>query len=165
MKKLIILNLVFIFINTLYALPAKEASPSTKSESEKKVSFRKGVVKIKGKKLLVEIAETDKQRAYGLMNRTNLEKNSGMLFIFPNEEIRFFWMKNTFVDLSIAYINKNKKIIDIQDMMAATSALDENLPAYPSKDKAMYALEVNKDWFKKNNIKVGNSLQEIKFLK
>ena len=124
--------------------------------------FKKSQIKIKGKTLQIELAETQEQHSYGLMNREHLAENTGMLFVFDAEEQRFFWMKNTFINLSIAYFDKNKKIIDIQDMKAATSSLDENLPSYPSKGKAKYALEVNQGWFEKNNIKVGDSFLEIK---
>lgn len=124
--------------------------------------FKKSQIKIKNKTLQIELAETQEQHSYGLMNREHLAENTGMLFVFDAEEQRFFWMKNTFINLSIAYFDKNKKIIDIQDMKAATSSLDENLPSYPSKGKAKYALEVNQGWFEKNNIKVGDSFLEIK---
>jgi hypothetical protein len=123
--------------------------------------FKKTQLKIKNKTLQVELAETQEQHSYGLMNRESLGENMGMLFVFDGEEQRFFWMKNTFINLSIAYFDKNKKIIDIQDMKASTSSLDENLPSYPSKGKAKYALEVNQGWFEKNNIKVGDSFTII----
>ena len=124
--------------------------------------FKKSQIKIKNKTLQIELAETQEQHSYGLMNREHLAENTGMLFVFDGEEQRFFWMKNTFINLSIAYFDKHKKIIDIQDMKAATSSLDENLPSYPSKGKAKYALEVNQGWFEKNNIKVGDSFYEVK---
>jgi uncharacterized membrane protein (UPF0127 family) len=124
--------------------------------------FKKSQIKIKNKTLQIELAETQEQHSYGLMNREKLPENTGMLFVFDAEEQRFFWMKNTFINLSIAYFDKNKKIIDIQDMKAATSSLDEILPSNPSKGKAKYALEVNQGWFEKNNIKVGDSFLEIK---
>lgn len=119
--------------------------------------FKTTQIKIKSKTITVEVAETKEQHSYGLMNRESLPENSGMLFVFETEDQRFFWMKNTFINLSIAYFDKNRKIIDIQDMKAAQSSLDENLPSYPSKGKAKYALEMNQGWFKKNNIKVGDS--------
>ena len=72
-------------------------------------------------------------------------------------------MKNTFVDLSIAYIGANKEILEIIDMKAMKSSLDVDVPSYPSSVKAQYALEVNQGWFKKNKIKVGDKLKSISY--
>ena len=79
-----------------------------------KISFEKQKIKIGSKIIHVEIAKTPDQHQYGLMNRNSLPENNGMLFIFENEQTLSFWMKNTFIDLSIAYIDKNKQIVDIQ---------------------------------------------------
>ena len=103
------------------------------------------------KNITVEIALTDNERQQGLMFRQSLGKNSGMLFVFSHEEHLSFWMKNTFVPLSIAYIDKHGRIIDIQNM----KPLDTSI-SYPSKMKAMYALEVNMGWFKENGITEGS---------
>lgn len=65
------------------------------------------------------------------------------------------------MDLSIAYISANKKILEIIDMDASKSSLDANPKTYPSSAKAKYALEVKQGWFKKNKIKVGDSLKKI----
>ncbi len=127
-----------------------------------KVSFEKQKIKVGSKTITVEIAKTTEQHQYGLMHRNSLPTNSGMLFIFEDEQILSFWMKNTFIDLSIAYIDKNKMIVDIQEMKATNQMMVGDLPSYPSSKPAMYALEMNKAWFKKNNITIG---QKILFLK
>ncbi len=123
--------------------------------SKIKISISQGKIK---KNLEVELAENPTQQAYGLMNRTKMSANAGMLFVFNQERILQFWMKNTLIDLDIAYIDKNKKIVDIQQMKAVTSILETNPPTYPSKQPAQYALEMNLGWFKKNNIKEGAQL-------
>lgn len=120
-----------------------------------KITISQGKIK---KKLEVELAANPTQQAYGLMNRTKLPINSGMLFVFDQERILQFWMKNTLIDLDIAYIDRNKKIIDIQQMKAVTSILETNPPTYPSKSPAQFALEMNSGWFKKNKIKEGAQL-------
>ncbi len=85
---------------------------------EKKVSFKKQTISVGTKKIRVEIAENDAQHAYGLMFRQKLGTDEGMLFIFKNEDIRSFWMKNTLINLSIGYFDKDKKyhqqIVDSQ---------------------------------------------------
>ena len=120
-----------------------------------KISISQGKLK---KNLEVELAENTAQQAYGLMNRTKLAANAGMLFVFEQERVLQFWMKNTLIDLDIAYIDKNKKIIDIQQMKAVSSILETNPPSYPSKLPAQFALEMNSGWFKKNKIKEGAQL-------
>ena len=92
------------------------------------------------------------------MNRTQLEDNSGMLFLFDREQVLNFWMKNTLIPLSIAYINKNCEIVDIQQMYPYKNPSD--LTHYPSKSPGKYALEVNLGWFQKNNIKVGDKIKK-----
>jgi uncharacterized membrane protein (UPF0127 family) len=74
--------------------------------SKIKISISQGKIK---KILEVELAENPTQQAYGLMNRTKMSANAGMLFVFNQERILQFWMKNTLIDLDIAYIDKNKK--------------------------------------------------------
>ncbi len=125
---------------------------------EAKVSFEKADIQIGKKPLAVEVASSREQLSYGLMNRTSLPENYGMLFIFPNEEVRTFWMKDTFVDLSIGFFDKQKKLVDIQDMTAVKSVMEEP-QTYSSKKPAMYALEVPRGWFKKNNINPGEVLK------
>lgn len=140
-----------------FLLLASTAWSETAPEFSKiKISITQGKIK---KYLNVELAQTPTQQAYGLMNRTKMPANSGMLFVFDQERVLQFWMKNTLIDLDIAYIDKNKKIIDIQTMKAVTSMLQTNPPTYPSKLPAQYALEMNSGWFKKNKIKEGAELQ------
>ncbi len=105
---------------------------------------------IKGKTIKVEVARTEKEKERGLMFRERLGKDEGMLFVYEGEEIRSFWMKNTRVSLSIAFIDKNGKIVDIQDM--EPFRLQTHMSAYPAK----YALEMNRGWFERNGIKVGD---------
>lgn len=153
------------FLISFFLITTSYAKDKDKNLDEVKIHFKKGTLKINKKELKIEIAETPSQHAYGLMNRSSLPDNQGMLFVFEEEDFRSFWMKNTFIDLSIAYIDKNRKIIEILDMKAVSSSLDVNLPSYPSHGKAKYALEVSQGWFKKNNIKVGNFISEYKILK
>lgn len=114
-------------------------------------------IKIAEKSINVEVADNDELRMKGLMYRKSLGPDSGMLFIFPQEEILGFWMKNTLIPLSIGYFDKNKKLIKIMDMEPA-SPMDLDPPKYSSDKPAQYALEVNKGWFKKNKIKLGEKL-------
>lgn len=122
--------------------------------SQAEVKFEKKKFKIGNQTLIVEIADTNERTAQGLMYRKELPEGTGMLFIFPDEQIRSFWMKNTFVPLSIGFFNSKKELIDIQDMAPATSEMQMDHPTYASKGPAQYALEVPKGWFSKHKIRL-----------
>lgn len=122
--------------------------------AQPKVEFKKTEITISGKTITVELAETETQRNRGLMYRDNLPADQGMLFIFESEQPLSFWMKNTYIDLSIGYFDKNRTLVDIQDMKK-TSVLTVEFPSYESRKPAQYALEMNQGWFKKNKIKLG----------
>ena len=100
----------------------------------------------------VEIARTDEERGRGLMFRKSLPDGEGMLFIFEREQQLFFWMKNTLIPLSIAYIASNGRIVEIKDMRP----LDES--SVPSSVPVRYALEVPQGWFNRAGIKPGDKL-------
>ncbi len=97
----------------------------------------------------VEIADTDEERQTGLMGRTALPEDAGMLFVFGAEQQLSFWMKDTLIPLSIAFIDSEGRIVDIQDMQP----LDE--APHPSAAPAQYALEVNQGFFGARGIQVG----------
>ena len=101
-------------------------------------------------RLQVEIADTDAERQRGLMGRTSLGQDRGMLFVFDSEQTLSFWMKNTLIPLSVAYINSKGRIIDIQDMQP----LDET--SHPAAEPAQYALEVNQGYFAERGVEVGD---------
>jgi uncharacterized membrane protein (UPF0127 family) len=98
----------------------------------------------------VEIADTDAERQTGLMGRTALAEDAGMLFVFDQEQPLSFWMRDTLIPLSIAYIDAGGTIVDIQDMQP----LDEI--SHPSAAPAKYALEVNQGFFEARGVQVGD---------
>lgn len=129
------------------------------------IVFKKGNLELSYKKnrkvIKVELAESQEQHQHGLMFRKKLNNNEGMLFIFSDEQIRSFWMKNTLIDLDIGYFDKKKILIDIQQMKAENSVMQLTPPTYPSRLPAMYALEMSKGWFKKNNFPEGTVFKII----
>ena len=76
-----------------------------------------------------------------------------MLFVFSKDQVLSFWMRNTYLPLSIAYLDASGEIVDIQDMQP----LDET--AHPSAKPARYALEVNQGWFKRHSVLVGQQIR------
>ena len=114
-------------------------------------------IKVGNKSLKVNLAITPKQQKRGLMNiqgmpPTKLPENEGMLFIYRREEMISFWMKNTTIPLSIAFIDKKGIIKEIKDMVPGSMA------SVRPKSPAQYALEVNRGWFTRNNVKVGDKV-------
>ena len=136
MKKLFIILLIILFlINGC-------------SYNQKKVCFEKNCFSVK-------LAVTDEEKISGLMNRPSLEKNEGMLFVYDNEDIRSFWMKNTLIPLDIIWINGNMEIVFIKE---DAQPCREECPSITSEKKAKYILEINSGLVKELNIKVGNNV-------
>jgi len=103
----------------------------------------------------VEISRDPDNISKGLMHRKHLENNSGMLFCFPDQQERSFWMKNTEIPLSIAYANRDGHILNIEDMVP------HSLDGVKSHGPAAYALEMNRGWFDQNNVKPGDQIQGV----
>ncbi len=106
-------------------------------------------ITINGRPLSVEIADTPLKRSIGLMYRKELPADAGMLFVFPESANRSFWMKDTHIPLSIAYINEDGVITNIENMDPFS------LDSISSKDACKYALETNRGWFNSHDIKPG----------
>lgn len=101
--------------------------------------------------LRVEVATTPATRACGLSQRDSLAPDRGMLFVFPAPAPRAFWMKDTRIPLSIAFLDADKTVTNTHDMAPLDSG-----PRYPSEGAARYALEVNQGWFEANGVTPGS---------
>lgn len=122
-------------------------------------AFQIEQIQIDNLKLKVEVATTVEEHALGLMRRTSLAADSGMLFVFEDESIRRFWMKNTYIPLTIGFFDKSGVLVDMQDMEPVRSEIQTQIPQYQSLKPAKYALEVNRNWFKKNKLSLGAKLK------
>lgn len=98
-------------------------------------------VELGGKTFSVEVADTREKQALGLMFRDSMPADAGMLFLFPNEAPRSFWMKNTRIPLDIMYFDKDLKMVSISANTPPCRV--ERCPSYPSNGPAMYVLELN----------------------
>ena len=96
-----------------------------------------------------EIADTPALRERGLMDRDSLPENQGMLFVYADEQIRSFWMRNTPLALDIAFADRNGSIVNVETMEPNS---DES---WLSVSPAMYALEMSAGWFERNGVGVG----------
>ncbi len=104
--------------------------------------------------ITVEIADTAEEQMIGLMYRESLAEKRGMLFIFPDEKERVFWMKNTLIPLDMIFIDKDGTIVDIKENVQPCTA--DPCGKYPSFAPALYVLEVNAGFVQSNGIQIGN---------
>jgi uncharacterized membrane protein (UPF0127 family) len=114
------------------------------------------ILKIGAQTIHAEIADTEESRERGLMQRDHLCENCGMLFIFEQADRYQFWMKNTPIPLSIAFIATDGSIINIDEMLPNTTN------THDAHGKALYALEMNSGWFSKYNITASDKVQGLK---
>lgn len=99
-----------------------------------------------------EVAQTEEQRATGLMHRREMAQNAGMLFVFERAGVQCFWMKNTLIPLAIAFVADDGSIVNVAEMQALSEA------SHCSAKPVRYALEMNQGWFSKRGLKAGDKL-------
>lgn len=109
-------------------------------------------IRLGGHDMTVEVAATPESRREGLMNRDSLEEDRGMLFVFENADYRSFWMKDTSIPLSIAYVREDGTIMEIHDLEPFSRESVE------SRSKVMYALEVNRGTFSRLGVEAGDRI-------
>ena len=126
------------------------AAPAQQNVGLPTIELKAGIYRIQA-----ELADTPKAREVGLMNRTSMPTNSGMLFIFEQKAGHCFWMNNTKIPLSIAFIADDGKIVNIEEMQAGTT--NNHCP----KAAIRYALEMNKQWFSERIIVPGTVIQGL----
>jgi uncharacterized membrane protein (UPF0127 family) len=113
-------------------------------------------VELKGKRFSVEIADTRDKQALGLMFRDSMPMDHGMLFIFPTEAPRAFWMKNTRIPLDIMYFNADLELVSMS--LRTPPCRTQRCPSYPSASPAMYVLELNGGVASELGVEVGDRL-------
>jgi len=106
-------------------------------------------------KVIAEVAATPDERATGLMHRFSLKPDHGMIFVFEREEPQGFWMRNTFIPLSIAFIASDGRIVNIDDM----APQDEH--THWSNGPVQYALEMRKGWFAEHGVVPGDRVEGL----
>jgi len=105
--------------------------------------------------LTAEVAGNNADRMQGLMHRRMLPENRGMLFVFPNIAHHGMWMMNTYIPLSVAFVDDAGMIINIEDMQPHTR------DSHSAKSPARYALEMNLGWFRNRGIKPGMKIEGL----
>ncbi|HEY9053423.1 MAG TPA: DUF192 domain-containing protein [Rectinemataceae bacterium] len=107
----------------------------------------------KGKEVLAEVADTEIERTRGLMFRKSLDAGKGMLFVFESDQKLAFWMKNTSIPLSLAYLSSDGTILQILDLKPFSEE------PRPSERSARYALEVPQGWFSSVGLGPGDTFE------
>jgi uncharacterized protein len=115
-------------------------------------------LRIKNHEIRAELANTEEGRRRGLMFRDRLGGNSGMVFSYPEAGVNAMWMKNTRIPLSVAFIDRDGRILNIEDMEPHSEQ------AHASAGAAAYALEMNRGWFRKRGIKAGDRVEGLQSL-
>jgi uncharacterized membrane protein (UPF0127 family) len=123
----------------LFTLQAGAAAPALPTRT----------LEIGHEKAIVEVVDTPQQRETGLMNRFSLQPDHGMLFVFDRPQPLAFWMKNTYIPLSIAFVDPTGTILNIEDMQPQ----DES--THWSRGAALYAIEMRRGWFASKGIEAG----------
>lgn len=137
---LAIIFLIFLFIGLALNNKCKKKDNST------------CLIHFTNTSLKVEVAYSKERQAKGLMNVTDLKDNEGMIFVYDYPSYLSFWMKNTLIPLSIAFVEEDGRIAEIYDMKVEGNKQDYEFPVYQSPTMVRYAIEAPLGWFTLNNI-------------
>ncbi|MFC2140615.1 DUF192 domain-containing protein [Candidatus Auribacterota bacterium] len=167
----------FIFLFFL-VLGEKEAQSvqyqPLKKEGNRDFLVQLEKISIGGKIFFLELATDNNSRTKGLMWRKGLRPDQGMLFVFPNKKIRKFWMKHTSFDITIIFLDDQREIVDIQEMVAEPAKTkneslkdyEKRLKSYLSAKPAQFVIELQGGILQVIDIKIGDKLNlDVKRLK
>jgi len=149
MDKKYILAIIAIFLVAVYFIVNLMIQSANDTKNTK-------IVTLAGKEIKAELADEPFEQARGLMFRKKLAADEGMLFIFPDEQYRTFWMKNTLIPLDLLFLDGNLKIIDIKESFQPCQ--QDPCPVYTSQMPARYVLEVNAGFTEMNRVMIGEQV-------
>ncbi|MFC1683032.1 DUF192 domain-containing protein [Candidatus Zixiibacteriota bacterium] len=129
--------------------PGTDRAPADSARVDDRISIR-----VAGILVRVRVSQRPEELEQGLKLIENLAPDEGMLFVFEKQKILHFWMQDTPLPLSVAFIDKSGRIVDIQQMEPLN---DKTI--HTSRQKALYALEMNAGWFQKHGVKVGDVVE------
>ncbi|HXU51961.1 MAG TPA: DUF192 domain-containing protein [Casimicrobiaceae bacterium] len=145
--------LVVFALAALAALPLPAATPPDAVKDTAAHRVNSGLARISidvgGRAIRVEVADSAGVRETGLMNRFSIPADEGMLFVFPVPQPLAFWMHDTYMPLSIAFIDAEGRILNIEEMAPRSDA------THLSHGEALYALEMRQGWFRRHGIEPG----------
>jgi len=138
-----------LLVATILSFPGHTASTSA-------VRFHKVTFLTAKASIEAEVADTDQLRARGLMFRTRLDKNRGMIFYFEHTGFHSFYMYNTRIPLCVIFLNEGLKIVDVQEMSPCLETNPSACPVYTPAAACKYAIEVNPEFVRSYGIKTGS---------
>jgi uncharacterized membrane protein (UPF0127 family) len=143
--------------------PSGSPPPPVSATPPSGATFGRGTVSIQTSSgpvtFAVEVAESSEAHAQGLMGRTELAPDAGMIFVFPDEQSRNFWMKDTPIPLTIAFAASTGRIGTILDMEPCTA---DPCPLYSSEGSAQFALEVNRGRLGELGVETGDVMTLVR---
>ena len=140
------------FLLSASLLAAPFSSQAQPADGKPQTGLPKITLSAGGQTIIADVAATDESRQKGLMFRTKMAKNEGMLFVFTQLGYHAMWMRNTPINLSVAYMDDEGKILSIHEMEAF------NETSHQAAGPARYALEMNAAWFSQHKVKVGDRI-------
>ena len=154
MKNIMIIIGIVIGIGVLGTLYFNETSQDI-MEFDESINYSQVIIYTTNSEIMVnvEVADTPQKQSQGLMYRENLKLDHGMLFIFDDESILSFWMKDTLIPLDMIFVDKTFRIINVVDNALPCNI--EPCPDYSSEKPAKYVIEVNAGFAKTNDIEPG----------
>lgn len=162
-KSLIIVLLILVLIAVVgFWLWHGNTSTDNPKGTQSQVNILQGDMVIN---VNIEYAKTQSEQEKGLMYRKSIGDNEGMLFVFPDEKIQTFWMKNTYIPLDMLFFDTKGNLTSISENAATCVDRGNDCPTYASTGPAKYVLEVTAGWAKKNNVAVNSSLLDLTSVK
>jgi len=146
-----------ISVSLLLSLLLGLASVSTNAQNQPQLNLPRTTLSIGFHQLQVQVAATPEQQATGLMFRTEMPAHEGMLFVFPTASQQCFWMKNTLIPLTAAFVTDDGTIVNLEDMQPQTTQ------SHCSSKPVRFVLEMNQGWFVKKGLKAGGKLVGVPF--
>lgn len=147
LRSLTVLALALLPLGPLGSSWAQAANAGSPQLHLPRVELRAGMHRIDA-----QVARTPDQRAIGLMHRKEMPAHEGMLFVFEQPAVQCFWMKNTLIPLTAAFVADDGSIVNLADMQPQTT------DSHCSQQPVRYVLEMNKGWFAQKNLRAGAKL-------
>ncbi len=144
-------------LSTVLATPALAQSAALLAPPPPQTDLPRSTLQLGKGKLSVQIASEDRERAIGLMSRTSLPASEGMLFVFPDKGVQCFWMRNTLIPLTAAFVADDGRIVNLADMQPLSD--EPHCSAQPVR----YVLEANQGWFAKAGVQAGSRIHGSPF--
>ncbi|RYF34559.1 MAG: DUF192 domain-containing protein [Comamonadaceae bacterium] len=140
-----------------FALSASLAMPALAQPEQPQLDLQRTMLSIGMYQIDAQLATTPQQRQVGLMFRKDMPQAEGMLFIFEQPATQCFWMKNTILPLTAAFVADDGRIVNLADMKPQTEE------SHCSEEPVRYVLEMNQGWFAKKNFKKGAKIAGAPF--